>query len=81
MAITDFDRVIFSSEKVEILDIQEMYDEFEAFLEKFCGLKTDESSKYQRQKLGKYFDQRDEYFKLWLNARFVYGHLANMGAR
>ena len=32
----------------------------------------DEFSIYQRKKLGHYFDIRDEYFKMWLNAKRVY---------
>ncbi|EET81099.1 hypothetical protein ACE5JW_08460 [Acinetobacter radioresistens] len=53
-------------------DIQTLYDEFEEFCTKYCGLVFDEFSIYQRKKLGHYFDVRDEYFKLWLNARHVY---------
>ena len=54
-------------------DIQALYDEFEEFCTKYCGLAFDEFSTYQRKKLGHYFDVRDEYFKLWLNAKLVYG--------
>lgn len=54
-------------------DIQALYDEFEEFCTKYCGLTFDEFSIYQRKKLGYYFDVRDEYFKLWLNAKRVYG--------
>ncbi|WP_180052615.1 MULTISPECIES: hypothetical protein [unclassified Acinetobacter] len=53
-------------------DIQALYDEFEEFCTKYCGLAFDEFSIYQRKKLGRYFDVRDEYFKLWLNAKRVY---------
>ncbi len=53
-------------------DIQALYDEFEEFCTKYCGLAFDEFSIYQRKKLGRYFDIRDEYFKLWLNAKRVY---------
>ncbi|ATO20624.1 hypothetical protein BS636_13550 [Acinetobacter sp. LoGeW2-3] len=53
-------------------DIQALYDEFEEFCTKYCGLTFDEFSIYQRKKLGHYFDARDEYFKLWLNAKHVY---------
>ena len=53
-------------------DIQALYDEFEEFCTKYCGLAFDEFSIYQRKKLGRYFDIRDEYFKLWLNVKRVY---------
>ena len=53
-------------------DIQALYDEFEEFCAKYCGLAFDESSIYRRKKVGHYFDVRDEYFKLWLNAKHVY---------
>ncbi|MEZ2773598.1 hypothetical protein ACBP83_07175 [Acinetobacter pseudolwoffii] len=53
-------------------DIQALYDEFEEFCTKYCGLAFDEFSIYQRKKLGRYFDVRDEYFRLWLNAKRVY---------
>ncbi|MFN4366912.1 MAG: hypothetical protein ACK4GA_04755 [Acinetobacter sp.] len=55
-----------------MVDIQALYDEFEEFCTKYCGLAFDEFSIYQRKKLARYFDVRDEYFKLWLNAKRVY---------
>ena len=61
-------------------DIQALYDEFEEFCAKYCGLAFDESSIYRRKKLGRYFDVRDEYFKLWLNAKHVYSKDADNAA-
>ena len=61
-------------------DIQALYDEFEEFCAKYCGLAFDESSIYRRKKLGHYFDVRDEYFKLWLNAKHVYSKDADNAA-
>ncbi len=52
--------------------MQKLFDEFEAFMTEHMGLKFSEFDKYNRKKLGRYFDQRDSYFALWLTAKNFY---------
>jgi len=53
-------------------DIQKEYDEFEAFMTKHMGFEFCEFAQYKRKKLGHYFDQRDNYFKVWFVAKKFY---------
>lgn len=53
-------------------DMQPQFDEFEAFMTEHMGIKFNDFDKFKRKKFGRYFDQRDSYFALWLTTKNVY---------
>ena len=55
-----------------MVDLQTDLDEFEVFAAEHLCLKFDEFSTFRRKKLGCYFDERDNYFAIWITTKRLY---------